>query len=112
MSLGHGDYGLVLCETVYCLLSVFRHYVIIVIIKNFNSFFQMCVNGFNILDPEMLSVGTGIYLGCSVIDHSCDPNAVAVFEGVTIHIRAVKDMPVLDWGKVYLYIIPASIFRY
>jgi len=72
----------------------------------------MCVNGFNILDPEMLSIGTGIYLGCSVIDHSCDPNAVAVFEGVTIHIRAVKDMPVLDWEKVYLCILPACTFRY
>lgn len=63
---------------------------------------RMCVNGFNILDPEMLSIGTGIYLGCSVIDHSCDPNAVAVFEGVTIHIRAVKDIPVLDWEKVFI----------
>lgn len=100
------------CVTACCLLWVFSHYVIIVVIKNFNSFVQMCVNGFNILDPEMLSIGTGIYLGCSVIDHSCDPNAVAVFEGVTIHIRAVKDMPVLDWGKVYMYIIPTCIFRY
>lgn len=69
----------------------------------------MCVNGFNILDPEMLSIGTGIYLACSVIDHSCDPNAVAVFDGITIHIRAVKDMPVLDWKKVYVYIIPTDI---
>lgn len=72
----------------------------------------MCVNGFNILDPEMLSIGTGIYLGCSVIDHSCDPNAVAVFEGITIHIRALKDIPVLDWEKVYLYIIPTGAIRY
>jgi SET and MYND domain-containing protein len=69
----------------------------------------MCVNGFNILDPEMLSIGTGIYLACSVIDHSCDPNAVAVFEGITIHIRALKDIPVLDWEKVYLYIIPTGV---
>ncbi|PNF32480.1 Histone-lysine N-methyltransferase SMYD3 [Cryptotermes secundus] len=63
---------------------------------------RMCVNGFNILDPEMMSIGTGIYLGCSVIDHSCDPNAVAVFEGIIIHIRAVKDMPVLDWEKIFI----------
>lgn len=72
----------------------------------------MCVNGFNILDPEMMSIGTGIYLGCSVIDHSCDPNAVAVFEGITIHIRALKDMPVLDWEKVCLCIIPTGVIRY
>lgn len=72
----------------------------------------MCVNGFNILDPEMLSIGTGIYLACSVIDHSCDPNAVAVFEGITIHIRALKDIPVLDWTKVYVYIMPTDVIIY
>ncbi|KAJ4437509.1 hypothetical protein ANN_17654, partial [Periplaneta americana] len=63
---------------------------------------RLCVNGFNILDPEMLSIGTGIYLACSVIDHSCDPTAVAVFEGTTIHIRALKVMPTLDWKKVFI----------
>ena len=48
----------------------------------------------------MQSIGTGIYLGCTVIDHSCDPNAVAVFEGTTIQIRALKQIPTLDWKKV------------
>ncbi|CAG2066497.1 unnamed protein product, partial [Timema podura] len=62
----------------------------------------MSVNSFNILDPEMLSVGTGIYLGASIIDHSCDPNAVAVFQGTTIFIRALRDIPALDWDKVTL----------
>lgn len=65
-----------------------------------NMCFQMCVNGFSILDPEMLSIGTGIYLGASIVDHSCDPNAVAVFDGTTINIRTLKDMPTLDWTKV------------
>lgn len=63
---------------------------------------RMCVNGFNILDPEMLSLGTGLYLGISVLNHSCDPNAVAVFEGTTIYIRALKDMPCLDWDKTFI----------
>jgi len=60
----------------------------------------MVVNGFNILDPEMMSIGTGLYLGVSIIDHSCDPNAVAVFTGTTIHIRALKRMDSLNWDNV------------
>ncbi|KAJ9601497.1 hypothetical protein L9F63_000336 [Diploptera punctata] len=63
---------------------------------------RLCVNGFNILDPEMMSVGTGIYLACTVIDHSCDPNAAAVFEGITIQIRALKEIPMLDWKKIFI----------
>ncbi len=60
----------------------------------------MVVNGFNILDPEMVSIGTGLYIGVSIIDHSCDPTAVAVFTGTTIHIRALQSMPQMDWSKV------------
>lgn len=35
----------------------------------------------------MNPVGTGIYLGVSVTDHSCKPNAVATFEGTTLYMR-------------------------
>lgn len=58
------------------------------------------VNGFNILDPEMTSLGTGIYLGVSIIDHSCEPTAVAVFSGTTIVIRSLVDIPEFNWSKV------------
>lgn len=61
---------------------------------------RLVVNGFNILDPEMNSVATGLYLGVSVTDHSCTPNAVAIFEGTTLFIRTLKDLPCLDWSKV------------
>lgn len=61
---------------------------------------QLVVNGFNILDPEMSNIGTGIYLGCSVMNHSCEPTALAVFEGTTISIRALIDFPLFDWSKV------------
>lgn len=63
---------------------------------------RMVVNGFNILDPEMVSIGTGLYLGVSIIDHSCDPTALAVFTGTTIHIRALQNMPMMDWSKVFI----------
>lgn len=60
----------------------------------------MCVNGFTILDSEMTSIGTGIYLGASIIDHSCKPNALAVFEGTTIYIRTTEVLPVFNWSQV------------
>ncbi|XP_030755514.1 histone-lysine N-methyltransferase SMYD3 isoform X2 [Sitophilus oryzae] len=61
---------------------------------------RMCVNSFNICNQELQSLGTGIYLGASIIDHSCQPNAVAVFEGTTIFIRTLETLPCLDWSKV------------
>ena len=61
---------------------------------------RICVNSFDILDQDMNSIGVGIYLAPSIIDHSCKPNAVAVFEGTTIIIRALEDLPRFDWSKV------------
>ncbi|KAK9498342.1 hypothetical protein O3M35_002996 [Rhynocoris fuscipes] len=61
---------------------------------------RIVVNSFNILDGEMNNLGTGIYLGASTIDHSCEPNAVAVFRRTTITIRTIKDIPDFKWSKV------------
>ncbi|GLV43770.1 SET and MYND domain containing class 3 [Carabus blaptoides fortunei] len=63
---------------------------------------RMCINGFTILDAEMTSIGTGIYLGASVIDHSCKPNALAVFEGTTIYIRTTEALAVFDWSQIFI----------
>lgn len=48
----------------------------------------------------MCSLGTGIYLGISIVDHSCTPNAVVVFEGTTLYIRTLQDLPSLNWSEV------------
>lgn len=48
----------------------------------------------------MQTLGTGIYLGASILDHSCEPNAVATFNGITLNIRALKDITNFDWKKV------------
>lgn len=61
---------------------------------------RICTNSFNILDINMNTIGVGIYLGASVMDHSCKPNAVAVFEGTTIMIRTLMDLPSLDWSQI------------
>ncbi|EDW78250.1 uncharacterized protein Dwil_GK16327 [Drosophila willistoni] len=63
---------------------------------------RLITNGFNILDGEMNSIATAIYLGVSITDHSCQPNAVATFEGNELHIYAIEDMPCLDWSKIFI----------
>ncbi|KAK9882851.1 hypothetical protein WA026_023547 [Henosepilachna vigintioctopunctata] len=63
-------------------------------------FGKMCINSFNICNEEQQTLGTGIYLGASVIDHSCKPNAIAMFEGTTLHIRATKPMAYLNWSEI------------
>lgn len=60
----------------------------------------MCINSFNICEQELQSLGAGIYLGASVIDHSCDPTAVAIFEGTTLCIRNIKPLQGLDFSQV------------
>ncbi|XP_028174963.1 histone-lysine N-methyltransferase SMYD3 [Ostrinia furnacalis] len=61
---------------------------------------RMVINSFTILDIDMNSIGTGIYLAASILDHSCEPNAVATFDGKTISIRATKDLSCLDWSQM------------
>ncbi|KAM8720971.1 hypothetical protein ACLKA7_006932 [Drosophila subpalustris] len=63
---------------------------------------RLVTNGFNILDAEMNSIATAIYLGVSITDHSCQPNAVATFEGNELHVHAIEDLPCLDWSKIYI----------
>jgi hypothetical protein len=61
---------------------------------------KMLINSFNIMDPNMNTIGSGLYLGASRFDHSCVPNAVATFSGTTISIRLIKPVSPFDWSKV------------
>ncbi|XP_011636441.1 histone-lysine N-methyltransferase SMYD3 isoform X2 [Pogonomyrmex barbatus] len=61
---------------------------------------RLCTNCFNILDLDMNTIGAGIYLGASVMDHSCKPNAVVTFEGTTLIVRTLTDLPFLDWSQI------------
>ncbi|XP_046376194.2 uncharacterized protein LOC124148945 [Haliotis rufescens] len=56
-------------------------------------FGRMVINTFSICDGEMQPVGSGVYLSPSLLDHSCLPNAVAVFTGTTLSVRCVTDIP-------------------
>ncbi len=40
----------------------------------------------------MMYVGVGLYPLAALINHSCDPNCVAIFRGKTVHIRAIQEI--------------------
>lgn len=62
----------------------------------------MCVNSYSISDDEFRALGTGVYLAASILDHSCRPNAIALFQGTTISIRVIEQLPSLDWNKIFI----------
>uniref|UniRef100_A0A1Q3FDL6 Putative histone-lysine n-methyltransferase smyd3 n=1 Tax=Culex tarsalis TaxID=7177 RepID=A0A1Q3FDL6_CULTA len=70
----------------------------------FRIFGKMCINSFNVLDDEMNSIGTGMYLGASIMDHSCRPNAVAIFDGCTLNVRLLEDYngSEIDFAKIFI----------
>ena len=55
---------------------------------------SVLINSFCIDDDDNVSarVGKGLYLEASVLDHSCWPNAVWVFSGKTLTVRAIEDI--------------------
>ncbi|XP_075453191.1 histone-lysine N-methyltransferase SMYD3 isoform X2 [Ascaphus truei] len=56
-------------------------------------FGKVTCNSFTISDGEMQDVGVGLYPSMSLLNHSCDPNCVIVFEGRHILLRTVKEIP-------------------
>ncbi|KAJ8940317.1 hypothetical protein NQ318_014391 [Aromia moschata] len=72
---------------------------------------RMCVNSFSICNQEFQSVGSGIYLGASVVDHSCQPNAVVTFEGTTLIMRALEPIPSFDWSKIFISYIDVMALK-
>ncbi|XP_057975005.1 histone-lysine N-methyltransferase ASHR1 isoform X2 [Malania oleifera] len=50
-------------------------------------------NAHTICDSELQPLGTGLYPVISVINHSCAPNSVLMFEGKVAVVRAVQHIP-------------------
>ncbi|KAL0276279.1 UNVERIFIED_CONTAM: hypothetical protein PYX00_003885 [Menopon gallinae] len=63
---------------------------------------RMVINSFSIFDDSGHTIGTGLYLAASVVDHSCNPNAVTVFDGTTLYIRTLEDMENINWPNIYI----------
>ncbi|GLT57740.1 hypothetical protein SLA2020_306900 [Shorea laevis] len=60
------------------------------IAENFSKF---ACNAHTICDSELRPLGTGLYPIISIINHSCLPNAVLVFEGRLAVVRAMQHIP-------------------
>ncbi|XP_057502364.1 LOW QUALITY PROTEIN: histone-lysine N-methyltransferase ASHR1 [Actinidia eriantha] len=57
------------------------------------NFSKLACNAHTICDSELRPLGTGLYPIISIINHSCFPNSVLVFEGRVAVIRAVQRIP-------------------
>lgn len=53
-------------------------------------FSKLACNAHTICDSELRPMGTGLYPITSIINHSCVPNSVLVFEGRVSSVRAVE----------------------
>ncbi|VAH95250.1 unnamed protein product [Triticum turgidum subsp. durum] len=53
---------------------------------------QFTCNAHTICDPELRPLGTGLFPAISIINHSCVPNAVLLFEGRTAYVRALQPL--------------------
>ncbi|XP_041420384.1 histone-lysine N-methyltransferase SMYD3-like [Xenopus laevis] len=56
-------------------------------------FGKVTCNSFTISDGEMQDVGVGLYPSLSLLNHSCDPNCMIVFEGTCLLLCTVKEIP-------------------
>ncbi|XP_033727938.1 histone-lysine N-methyltransferase SMYD3-like isoform X2 [Pecten maximus] len=65
-------------------------------------FGKMVINSFTVCDGELQPVGVAIYLSPSLLDHSCEPNAVATFQGTKLTVRATQDIPDPSPTNIYI----------
>lgn len=70
----------------------------------FEIFLRLIINSYCINAGPFDSIGTGLYLAISVLDHSCSPNLIYVHVGPKMIVTAVKDIPDCNWKKVSIYL--------
>ena len=61
-----------------------------------HSLLQVLINSFNYTNESNERLGTALYLGASMLDHLCLPNAAFSFRGGRISVRALEN---IDLGK-------------
>ncbi|KAH7567850.1 hypothetical protein JRO89_XS07G0166600 [Xanthoceras sorbifolium] len=69
------------------------------------NFSKLACNAHTICDSELRPLGTGLYPVISIINHSCLPNAVLVFEGRLAVVRAMQH--IAKGGEVRLSFLMA-----
>ncbi|XP_072990622.1 histone-lysine N-methyltransferase ASHR1 isoform X2 [Typha latifolia] len=58
-----------------------------------HNFSKLACNAHTICDDELRPLGTGLYPVISIINHSCMPNSVLMFEGRVAYVRALVPLP-------------------
>ena len=54
--------------------------------------FKISTNVFSITNDDLDVIGIGLYPGAALFNHSCAPNAVAVFEGTNLIVRSIQNI--------------------
>ncbi|KAI3689087.1 hypothetical protein L2E82_47035 [Cichorium intybus] len=57
------------------------------------NFSKLACNAHTICNSELIPLGTGLYPVISIINHSCSPNSLLVFEGRIATVRAMQQIP-------------------
>ncbi|XP_022651551.1 histone-lysine N-methyltransferase SMYD3-like isoform X1 [Varroa destructor] len=65
-------------------------------------FGRMIINRFSVQSLYLEPIGEALYIGPSIHDHSCSPDAGFVFDGALLSIRAGRDLVVTDPRQIYI----------
>ena len=68
----------------------------------FENYCRLVINSTELTDMMGNSLGTGLYLGLSALDHSCSPNVNVVFRKNLAEVRAMADIQSPVWSNVRL----------
>uniref|UniRef100_A0ACB8GB06 SET and MYND domain-containing protein 3 n=1 Tax=Sphaerodactylus townsendi TaxID=933632 RepID=A0ACB8GB06_9SAUR len=55
---------------------------------------EVTCNCFSISNGEVQDVGVGLYPSMSLLNNSCDPNCVIVFEGRQLYLHSVREIQI------------------
>ena len=61
---------------------------------------RLYINGFEICDSHMETYGWGVYLGPSVLDHSCQPNCQVSFSGPRLTVSTLQQISSLGEARI------------
>merc|ERR1711874_884248 len=68
----------------------------------FENYCRLVINSTELTDMMGNSLGTGLYLGLSALDHACSPNVNVVFSKNLAEVRAMTDIQSPVWSNVRL----------
>jgi SET and MYND domain-containing protein len=71
---------------------------------------KLVSNTFSLLNWEMNTIGSGVYLMPSLFNHSCNPNVIAIFDGFNLKLRTIR--PVESGHQVGSSDVSTAIMTY